>query len=233
MGQTGFCEYLQSLEGFSAKISGFLRKSAPLKCCDSNRKSAKICENLWKETANLVPFVPFSLSLLFPLERLPMRMQPASQTSALQQPLSVTLLADHDEMCHPHGWSTWRPADQPTTRRFTWTWGLFKENHARSLCGSACCGLVLVCASPCGSPMCVAHFETSIENLGPDKVFQECVFPSFAQARVRLNSPPSPPPARKHCENDSPRIASCNFSGAIMAKMRVMATKISRSCHNR
>ena len=39
---------------------------------------------------------------------------------------SVTFLAGHGETCHPHGWSTWRSADQPTTRWFTWTWGLFK-----------------------------------------------------------------------------------------------------------
>ena len=29
-------------------------------------------------------------------------------------------LAGHDEICPPHGRSTWRPADQPTTRRSTW-----------------------------------------------------------------------------------------------------------------
>ena len=33
---------------------------------------------------------------------------------------SVTFLAGHGEICHPHGWSTWRPADQPTTRQSTW-----------------------------------------------------------------------------------------------------------------
>ena len=32
-------------------------------------------------------------------------------------------------------------ADQPTTRRSTWAWCLFKENHTRNPCGSACCGL--------------------------------------------------------------------------------------------
>ena len=59
MGQTGFCENLR----FSAKICGFLRFSAPPKCCNSQekRKSAKISENL-RKTANLAPFVPFSLS---------------------------------------------------------------------------------------------------------------------------------------------------------------------------
>ena len=58
-------------------------------------------------------------------------------------------IAGHGEICHPHGWSTWRPADQPTTRRSTWTWGLFEENHTRDPYGLACCGLV--CGSPCGS----------------------------------------------------------------------------------
>ena len=49
---------------------GFLRQSAPPKCCNSQqtqRKSAKISENL-RKTANLAPFVPFSLSLLIPLD---------------------------------------------------------------------------------------------------------------------------------------------------------------------
>ena len=32
----------------------------------------------------------------------------------------VTFLAGHGEICPPHGQSTWRPADQPTTRRSTW-----------------------------------------------------------------------------------------------------------------
>ena len=70
--------------------------------------------------------------------------------------LSVTFLADHGEICHPHGRSTWRPADQPTTRQSTWTWVLFKDTHTRNTCGWACCGLV--CRSPCGSPMWVANF---------------------------------------------------------------------------
>ena len=39
----------------------------------------------------------------------------------------MTFLVSHGEICHPHGWSTWQPADQPTTRRPTWPWG-FKEN---------------------------------------------------------------------------------------------------------
>ena len=51
----------------------------------------------------------------------------------------------------PHGWPTWRPADQHTTRRSTWTWCLLKAYNTRNPCGSACCGLV--CRSPCGSPM--------------------------------------------------------------------------------
>ena len=46
---------------------------------------------------------------------------------------SATYPAGHGEICHR--------GDQPTTRRFTWTWGLFKENHTRNPCGSACCGL--------------------------------------------------------------------------------------------
>ena len=54
---------------------------------------------------------------------------------------SVTFLAGHGESCPPHGWSTWRPADQPTTRWSTWTWCLFKGSHTRNPCGSACCGL--------------------------------------------------------------------------------------------
>ena len=68
MGQTGFCENLR-FSAVSAKICGFLRKSAPPKCYKSQeeRKSAKISENL-RKTANLAPFVPFSLSLLIPLE---------------------------------------------------------------------------------------------------------------------------------------------------------------------
>ena len=32
----------------------------------------------------------------------------------------MTFLAGHGEICPPHGRSTWRPADQPTTRRSTW-----------------------------------------------------------------------------------------------------------------
>ena len=58
MGSTGFCRILR-----------FLRKPAPPKCCNSQekRKSAKISENL-RKTANSAPFVPFSLSLLVPLE---------------------------------------------------------------------------------------------------------------------------------------------------------------------
>ena len=64
---------------------------------------------------------------------------------------SVSFVAGHGEICPPHGRSTWRPADQPTTRRSTWISCLFKENHTRNPCGSACCGLV--CGSPCGSPM--------------------------------------------------------------------------------
>ena len=71
-------------------------------------------------------------------------------------PLPETFLAGHGEICPPHGRSTWRPADQPTTRRSTWTWCFFKENHTRNPCGSACCGLV--CGSPCGSPMWGANF---------------------------------------------------------------------------
>ena len=34
----------------------------------------------------------------------------------------MTFLPGHGEICPPHGRSTWRPADQPTTRRSTWTW---------------------------------------------------------------------------------------------------------------
>ena len=64
---------------------------------------------------------------------------------------SVTFLAGHGKICPPHGWSTWRPADQPTTRPSTWTLCLFKENHTRNPCGSASCGLV------CG-PMWGANF---------------------------------------------------------------------------
>ena len=66
MGQTGFCENLRS----PVKICGFLQKSAPPKCYNSQekRKSAKISENL-RKTANSARFVPFSLSLLIPLER--------------------------------------------------------------------------------------------------------------------------------------------------------------------
>ena len=60
---------------FSAKICSFLRFSAKVcapKCRDSQEK-AKINKNQRNsakkfETANLVPFVPASLSLLFPLE---------------------------------------------------------------------------------------------------------------------------------------------------------------------
>ena len=72
---------------------------------------------------------------------------------------SVTFLADHGEICAPHGWSTWRPADQPATHRSTWTSCLFKENHTRNPCGSVWCGLV--CGSPCGSPMWGANFAVA------------------------------------------------------------------------
>ena len=46
---------------------------------------------------------------------------------------SVAFLAGLGGICHPHGWSTWRPADQPTTRRSTSTWGLLKENHKKEI----------------------------------------------------------------------------------------------------
>ena len=86
--------------------------------------------------------------------------QPPGELSQVYVPFSflksVTFLAGHGEICHPHGRSTWRPADQPTTRRSTWISCLFKENHARNPCGSACCGLV--CGSQCGSPMWGANF---------------------------------------------------------------------------
>ena len=80
MGQMGFCEHLRFPAVFcgnlqksavscdflrkSALSCGFLRNSALPKCCSSQekRKSAKISE----KTANLAPFVPFSLSLLIP-----------------------------------------------------------------------------------------------------------------------------------------------------------------------
>ena len=70
MGQMGFLPAkICGLLRFSAKICGFLQKSALPKCCDSQekRKSAKNSENL-RKTANLAPFVPFSLSLLLPLD---------------------------------------------------------------------------------------------------------------------------------------------------------------------
>ena len=56
----------------SAVSSGFLRKDAPPNAVISRKsvnqqKSAKICQKI---TANLAPFVPFSLSLLIPLELL-------------------------------------------------------------------------------------------------------------------------------------------------------------------
>ena len=55
----------------SAKICGFLQKSALPTCCNAQEKqqSAKICKNLQKRTASLAPFVPFRLSLSFPLEK--------------------------------------------------------------------------------------------------------------------------------------------------------------------
>ena len=64
---------LNGTNGFlrkSALSCSFLRKSAPPKCCHSQekRKSAKISENL-RKTANSARFVPFSLSLLIPLEK--------------------------------------------------------------------------------------------------------------------------------------------------------------------
>ena len=70
MGQTGFCENLRS-PAKSAVSCENLRKSAPPKCYNSQerRKSAKISENL-RNTANSARFVPFSLSLLIPLENL-------------------------------------------------------------------------------------------------------------------------------------------------------------------
>ena len=62
---------------------------------------------------------------------------------------SVAFLAGHGEICPPHGWSTWRPADQTTTRRSTWISCMVFFKKAPSPCGSACCGLF--CRSPCGS----------------------------------------------------------------------------------
>ena len=50
---------------FSAKIRGFLRKSAPPKCFPFQEK-AKICKNQ-RKTANLASHVPFSLSPLIKL----------------------------------------------------------------------------------------------------------------------------------------------------------------------
>ena len=63
MGQLGFCKNLQ----FSAKICVSEMLQFPEK-----RRSAKICEICKKnKTANLAPFVPFSLSLLFSLDIAP------------------------------------------------------------------------------------------------------------------------------------------------------------------
>ena len=54
-----FCGFLR------VSCCGFLRKSAPPKCCNSQekRKSAKNQRKSAKKTANSAPFVPFSLSL--------------------------------------------------------------------------------------------------------------------------------------------------------------------------
>ena len=74
MGQTGFCENLLFPAGFCENLR------FPVVCCETLRlrnaviprkseKYAKISENLRKKkktTANLAPFVPFSLSLLIP-----------------------------------------------------------------------------------------------------------------------------------------------------------------------
>ena len=49
-------------------------------------------------------------------------------------------LADHGEICPPHGRSTWWPADQPTTRRSTWISCVVFFKKAPNPCGSACCG---------------------------------------------------------------------------------------------
>ena len=62
MGQTGFCE----IPRFSANICGFLPKSAPPKCCNS-QEEAKISQHQ-RKSADLAPFVPFSLSLSIPLD---------------------------------------------------------------------------------------------------------------------------------------------------------------------
>ena len=66
MGQTGFCENLRK----SAVSCGFLRKSAPPKCCNyqEKRKSAKICENQ-RKTANLTHLSLLVCRFYFPLKK--------------------------------------------------------------------------------------------------------------------------------------------------------------------
>ena len=62
MGQTGFCENLRFPAVFCENLH--LRNAIVPRRSEDLQKSAKIC----KKTANLAPFVPFSLSLLIPLD---------------------------------------------------------------------------------------------------------------------------------------------------------------------
>ena len=64
---------------------------------------------------------------------------------------SVTFLAGHGEICPPHRWSTWRPADQPPTRRSTWTWCLKQKYKESMWIGVLWTGLrVAMRITPCG-----------------------------------------------------------------------------------
>ena len=68
MEQTGFCEILRCPAVFCENLR-FSAKSVPPRCCTLKAK-AKICRNQRKSAKNcdLAPLVPFSLSLLIPLE---------------------------------------------------------------------------------------------------------------------------------------------------------------------
>ena len=96
------------------------------------------------------------VAVMFPCRTLTRSAKVSCRTVKIAEPKAMNSEKDHPAEPWNAGsfrkCPTSRPRDEPSTRRSTWTWCLLKENHARSPCGLACCGLV--CRSPCGSAMC-------------------------------------------------------------------------------
>ena len=94
-------------------------------------------------------------------------------------------LAGHGETCHPHGWSTWRPADQPTKRRSTWTSCLFlRKPYQKSI--RICvlwAGLrVAMWMARVGGQICLKTVTTLNKEVSPFFVSDSSIrsFPSFS-----------------------------------------------------